>query len=163
MSKSMLIAQSILTSGPGQLTLYDCQTTAKNRKVSFNTSDGTAGSSRQGDMCMFKECSSTNEDHEVGLHSSHEASETSEAEGSYSMISCDLDSSCTMNPSQLNTMIPSQPLCDQFRYKLVATLFIVCRTSTVYIKSSVTKMYLNCTDTMASFAILRGPSATLIL
>ena len=44
MPKSMLIARSIWTSGPGQLTLYDCQTTAKKRKVNHNTSDGTAGS-----------------------------------------------------------------------------------------------------------------------
>ena len=66
MPKSMLIAQSILTSGPGLLTLYDCQTTVKNRKVSLNTNDGAAVSSRQGGMCMSKEYSSRDEDHEVG-------------------------------------------------------------------------------------------------
>ena len=36
MPKSMFIAQTIRTSGPGQLTLYDCQTTVKKRKVSLN-------------------------------------------------------------------------------------------------------------------------------
>ena len=95
----MVIAQLILTSGPGQLTLYDCQTTAKKRKVSLNTSNGTAGSSRQGDTFMSKENSSRNEDHEVGLHSLHKASETPEAKGNFSMISRDSDSSYTMDPS----------------------------------------------------------------
>ena len=98
MSKRMLIVRSILTSGPGQLTLYDCQTAAKKRKASLNTSDGTAGSSRQGDTCTSKECSSRDEDHKVGLRSSREASETPEAEESYSMISRDSDSSYTMDP-----------------------------------------------------------------
>ena len=107
MSKSMLIARLILTSGPKQLTLYDCKNAAKKRKVSLNTSDDTAGSSRQGDTCMSKECSSMNEDHKVGLYSSHKASETPKAEGSYNMISHDSDSSYTMDPSWLNTMILS--------------------------------------------------------
>ena len=92
MSKCMLFTRSIPTSGPGQLTLYDCQTTAKKRKASFNVSNGAAGSSRQGDTCMSKECSSRDEDHKVGLCSLHKASKTPEAEGSYSMISRDLDS-----------------------------------------------------------------------
>ena len=35
MSKCMLIAWLILTSGPGQLTLYDSQTVAKKRKASL--------------------------------------------------------------------------------------------------------------------------------
>ena len=99
MSKSMLIAWLILILGTGQLTLYDCQTTAKKRKVSLNTSDGAAGSNRQGDMCMSKECSSRNEDHEESLHSLHKANETSKAKGSYSMITHDSDSSCNMDPS----------------------------------------------------------------
>ena len=98
MSKRMLIIWLILTSGPGQLTLYDCQTAAKKRKASLNTSDGAAGSSRQGDTRMSKECSNRDEDHEVGLRSSHEASETPEAEGSYSMIRRDSNSSYTMDP-----------------------------------------------------------------
>ena len=98
-SKSMVITWLKLTSAPGQLTLYDCQTTAKKRKVSLNTSNGAAGSSRQGDMFMSKEYNSRNEDHEVGLRSSYEANETPEAEGSYSMISHDSDSSYTMDPS----------------------------------------------------------------
>ena len=95
MSQCMLIARSIPTSDPGQLTLYDCQTMAKKRKASLNISNGAAGSSRQGDMCMSKECSSRDEDHEVGLCSLCEARETPEAEGSYNMISHDLDSSYT--------------------------------------------------------------------
>ena len=99
MPKSMLTARSIRTSGPGQLTLYNFQTAAKKRKASLNTSDGAASSSRQGDTCMSKECNSRNEDHKVGLHLSHEASETPKAEGSYSMISRDLNSSHTMDPS----------------------------------------------------------------
>ena len=99
MPKSMLIAPLIWTSGPGQLTLYDCQTTAKKRKASLNTSNGTAGSSGQGDTFMSKQYSSRNEDHEMGLHSSHEADETPEAEGSYNMISYDSDTSYTMDPS----------------------------------------------------------------
>ena len=98
MSKCMLITRSMSTSGPGKLTLYDCQTTAKKRKASLNTSDGAAWSSRQGDTCMSKECSSRDGDHEVGLHSSHEASEIPKAEGSYSVISRNLDSSYTMDP-----------------------------------------------------------------
>ena len=91
----MLIARLIPTSGPGQLTLYDCQTTAKKRKASLNISNGAAGRSRQGDMCMSKECSSRDEDHEVGLCSLRKASETPEAEGRCNMISRDLDSSYT--------------------------------------------------------------------
>ena len=71
----------------------------KKSKASLNTSKGAAGSSRQGDTCMSKECSSRDEDHEVGLHSLHEVSETPEAEGSYNMISRDLDSPYTMDPS----------------------------------------------------------------
>ena len=86
MSKRMLIARSIPTSGPGQLTLYDCHTVAKKRKASLNTSDGASGSSRQGDTYMSKECSSRDEDHEVDLRLSREASETPEAEESYSVI-----------------------------------------------------------------------------
>ena len=79
MPKSMLIAWSIWTSGPGQLTLYDCQIMAKKKKVNLNTSDDATGSNRQGERCMPKEYSSRNEDHEVGLQSSHEASGTPEA------------------------------------------------------------------------------------
>ena len=67
MSKRMLIAPSILTSGPGQLTLYNCQTVAKKRMACLNKSDGAAKSNRQGDICMSKECSSRDEDHKVGL------------------------------------------------------------------------------------------------
>ena len=89
MPKSMLIARSIWTSGPGQLTLYDCQITAKKRKVNPNTSDDAAGSSRRGERCMSKEYSSRDEDHEVGLHSSHKASETPKSVGSCNMISRD--------------------------------------------------------------------------
>ena len=88
----MLIAWLIPTLGPGQLTLYGCQTAAKKKKASLNTNDGTAGSSRQGDTCMSKECSSRDEDHKVGLCSLLKASETPEIEGSYSMISRDSDS-----------------------------------------------------------------------
>ena len=99
MSKSRLIVRLILTSGPKQLILYDCQTTAKKRKVNVNTSDGAAGSSRQDDTCMSKECSSRNEDHQVGLHSLHKASETPKAKGSYNMISRNSDSSYTMDSS----------------------------------------------------------------
>ena len=95
MSKRMLIARSILTSGPGQLTLYDFQTAAKKRKASLNTRDGAAWSSRQGETCVSQECSSRDKDHKVGLCSLHEANETPEAEGSYSMIRCDLDFSYT--------------------------------------------------------------------
>ena len=40
---------------------------------------------------MSKECSSRDEDHEMGLHSSHKLCETPEAKGSYDMISHDLD------------------------------------------------------------------------
>ena len=47
---------------------------------------------------MSKECSSRDEDHEVDLRLSREAGETPEAEGSYSMISRDLDSSYTIDP-----------------------------------------------------------------
>ena len=87
------------TSGPGQRTLYDCQTVAKKRKTSLNTSDGAAGSDRQGDTCMSKECNTRNEDHEVGLCLLHKASETPKAKGSYSMISFfHSDSSYTMDP-----------------------------------------------------------------
>ena len=101
MAKGMLIAWSIPTLGPGQLTLYDRQTTAKKRKASFNTSDGAAESSRLGDTCMSKECSSRDEDHKVGSCLLCEACETTEAKGNYSMISHDSDSSytCTMDPS----------------------------------------------------------------
>ena len=99
MSKSMLIARLILTSDPGQLTQYDCQTAAKKRRVSLNTSDGAAGSSRQGDICMSRECSNRNKDHKESLHSLHKASETPKAKGSYSMITHDPDSSYTMGPS----------------------------------------------------------------
>ena len=95
MSKRMLIAQSILTSGPGQLTLCDFQTTAKKRKASLNTRDGAAWSSRQGETCVSQECSSRDKDHKVGLCSLREANETPEAEGSYSMIRCDLNFSYT--------------------------------------------------------------------
>ena len=95
MSKRMLIARPIPTSGPGQLTLYDFQTAAKKRKASFNTNDGAAWSSRQGETCTSKECSSRDEDHEVGLCSLCEANETPETKGSYSMSRCDSNSSYT--------------------------------------------------------------------
>ena len=42
---------------------------------------------------MSKECNSRDKDHEVGLCSLRKASETPKAEGSYSMISHDSDSS----------------------------------------------------------------------
>ena len=58
---------------------------AKKRKISLNTSDGAAGSDRQGDTCMSKECNTRNEDHEVGLRLLLKASETPKAKGSYSI------------------------------------------------------------------------------
>ena len=50
------------------------------------------------DTYMSKECSSRDEDHEVDLRLSREAGETPEAEGSYSMIIRDSDSSYTIDP-----------------------------------------------------------------
>ena len=108
MSKSMLIARLILTSGPKQLTLYDCKNAAKKRKVSLNTSDDAAGSRRQGDTCMSKECSNTNEDHKwVYIHCTKPVKHPRPKEATYNMISHDSDSSYTMDPSWLNTMILS--------------------------------------------------------
>ena len=76
-----------------------CQTVAKKRKTSLTTSDGAAGSDRQGDTCMSKECKTRNEDHEVDLRLLLKASETPKAKGSYSMISFfHSDSSYTMDP-----------------------------------------------------------------
>ena len=102
MSKRVLIARSIPTSGPGQLTLYDFQTTAKKRKASLNTSDGASGSSRQGDTYMSKEWMKITKCMDLRL--SREASETLEAEGSYSIISRDSDSSYTIDDTELATL-----------------------------------------------------------